>query len=121
MHVDTARKKIRELEAAGYIIRHERTGRTNLYELVAEPPGQKERWENKVEARQKQREAKTHIPLDQMPTPPLDKTSTPPLDQMPTHDDSQGREKRKDMSQATPHPPTNSLNSRSQTTQSKKS
>jgi DNA-binding transcriptional ArsR family regulator len=98
LHESTVRSKIRELEKAGYIIRHKREGRTNLYEIVADPPAEVSTWEAKKEARQQAKKgAQTpagNIPPSKSPSPPPRDLPSPPPSKTLGHDDSQGQESR---------------------------
>ncbi|MBU1173439.1 MAG: helix-turn-helix domain-containing protein [Proteobacteria bacterium] len=89
---ETVGRRLGELDAHGYVVRHTRRGRSTLYEMLAEPEGEKERWEAKVEVRKEKSNPlskMTHVKND-VPLPP--KSDTPPPLKNDPHDDTHKRE-----------------------------
>jgi DNA-binding transcriptional ArsR family regulator len=93
----TVTRRLKELEDAGYIKRHFRDGTSTLYEMIADPPGEQERWAKMMNDRQRAKQGRNSIPCSKTIRPPAQKRSDPLL-KNDQHDDSHERESKNDTS-----------------------
>jgi DNA-binding MarR family transcriptional regulator len=94
---DTVTRRIRELDDATYIKRHIRAGTTTLYELVADPLGEREKWEAQQQKRRQEREQRRQPPRKNAP-PPSRKSAGDPSRKNAPHDDNHEPESENDTS-----------------------
>jgi len=87
----TITRRLSELYDSGYVVKHCRPGHSNLYELMAAPDGEPERWQAKEDAR-KQAKKDALLSSIKNDTPVEYKNDTPVEYKNDTHDDSHERE-----------------------------
>lgn len=104
LHVstDTISRRLTELTEAGYVNRLFRSGKTNLYQLIADPGGKAEWWEEHEEQRRKRKlgletdpPAKMHPPANLQGGPSRKNAGGPSRKNAP-HDDNHDDRKEQD-------------------------
>jgi DNA-binding transcriptional regulator YhcF (GntR family) len=90
---------VNELETAGYIQRHERSGRSNLYSLIAGPPKEVEEWQSKERKKRENQAQDNALPTKPVSYPLRNQFRTP-YETSFVHDDTHERESFKDSNES---------------------